>query len=100
MRHRQRKRRSQLARVRSKTRYFEIIEVRIPVRFYWTEDGFDGIEIGPFADDTTQYELKLVARILGTMEELMESAPDKRVIVEIPRVFYEAFESDDNKARE
>ena len=29
----------------------QVIDVAVPVRFYWNEDGFDGVSFGPFTRD-------------------------------------------------
>jgi len=44
--------------------YREIIEVTVPVRFYWTDDGFDGIEFGPFPRELFPWEMELINRCL------------------------------------
>ncbi len=34
-----------IRKLRSKN-YEQVIEIQVPVRFYWTEDGYDGFEFG------------------------------------------------------
>lgn len=52
--------------------YLTVIQVNVPTRWYWAEDGFDGIEIGPFNDDLTTREEALIANILLTLSEWQE----------------------------
>lgn len=45
--------------------YKEIIEIRVPVRFYWNEDdSFDGIEFGGFKTTLQPWEEDMVRRCL------------------------------------
>ncbi len=44
--------------------YKEVIEIRVPIRFYWDEDGFDGIEFGEFKTILQPWEKDMVRRCL------------------------------------
>jgi len=45
--------------------YKEVIEVRVPTRFYWDEEGaFDGIEFGPFETSLQPWEEDMTNRCL------------------------------------
>lgn len=45
--------------------YKEIIEVRVPTRFYWNPDGtFDGIEFGEFKTKLQPWEEDMLRRCL------------------------------------
>lgn len=45
--------------------YDSVIQVNVPTRFYWTKDGFDGVEFGPFDSGVTKYQRSLLAKILN-----------------------------------
>ena len=47
-------------KVKSKGSYSKVIQVNAPVRFFWIDGTFDGIEIGPVPDDTTRYQRSLI----------------------------------------
>lgn len=81
-----------------KSKYYEkVIEVRVPVRFYWTKDnteGYDGLEFGPFPKGLSSWSKKLIYEILTTLGEIQQMAfPDKEI--EIPKPFRKAFEEDE-----
>ena len=84
-----------LRKLRSKGNYSKIIEVLVPVRFYWTREGeFDGLEMGPF-DDITEYEKRLCRDIIYQMYDLLDSYyVNNEEINDIPESFIRAFESD------
>ncbi len=45
--------------------YKEIIEIRVPIRFYWNKDGdFDGIEFGKFKSKLQPWEEDMLRRCL------------------------------------
>lgn len=44
--------------------YKEVIEIRVPIRFYWDEDGFDGIEFGEFHSKLLPWQDAMVAKCL------------------------------------
>jgi hypothetical protein len=53
--------------------YKEVIEIRVPARFYWNEDGsFDGIEFGEFKAKLQPWEEDMVARCLDAVGARME----------------------------
>ena len=84
-----------LRKLRSKGNYGKIIEVLVPIRFYWTIEGeFDGLEMGPF-DKVTEYEKRLCRDILYQMYDLLDSYyVSNEDINNIPESFIRAFESD------
>lgn len=47
--------------------YKEIIEIRVPTRFYWDEEGFDGIEFGEFKTDLMPWQKDMVRRCLDAI---------------------------------
>jgi len=67
--------------------YKKIIEVRVPVRFYWTEDGFDGIDVGPLDERYTKHCRRLLMDILETIE--LHSKPETS---DVSNVCTKAFE--------
>lgn len=66
--------------LKPKTAYREIIEINVPVRFYWNPDGsFDGIELGEFKTQLTPWEddmlkqcLNAIAPAIGINKEELE----------------------------
>lgn len=47
------------------TEYGEIIEIRVPVRFYWNPDGsFDGVEFGEFKTELQEWEVVMIDKCL------------------------------------
>ena len=44
--------------------YKEVIEIRVPVRFYWDEEGFDGIEFGEFKELLQLWQEDMLKRCL------------------------------------
>lgn len=52
-----------VSKPRNKCGYRQIIELRVPIRFYWHEKGFDGIDIGP-CEGLTRYQSRLMDKIL------------------------------------
>lgn len=63
-----------LRKKRSKN-YKDVIEVNVPVRFYWNKDDtFDGIEIGPLPKgEIDADEKKIMTRLLDKVGALMDS---------------------------
>jgi len=60
--------------------YKEVIEIRVPVRFYWNEDGsFDGIEFGEFKTKLQPWGEDMVHKCLDEIKNLMESEEAKEV---------------------
>lgn len=52
--------------------YKEVIEVRVPTRFYWNEDGsFDGIEFGAFKSELMPWQEDMMRRCLEVIEPTM-----------------------------
>lgn len=73
--------------------YAKIIQVNVPIRFYWHEDGFDGIEFGPIPT-TTKYQLNLLHEVLVDIRRITtekEPVPDAFL-----RAFKESKEKEDN----
>lgn len=48
------------------TNYSKIIEVRVPVRFYWNVDDFDGIEFGPLTGRNKR-ETRLLKQVVNQL---------------------------------
>ena len=58
--------------IEGKNTYKEILQVNVPVRFYWNPDGtFDGIEIGEFKEVLTEWEEEMLDQILNAMKPAM-----------------------------
>jgi len=54
--------------------YKEIIEVRVPTRFYWNDDGtFDGIEFGGFRFTLLPWQEDMVMRCLDAVGRVIEN---------------------------
>ena len=75
--------------------YRQIIEVRVPIRFYWDEDGFDGVEFGPLIG-LNQYQHRLVGNILDELMKLMKQSQEVNIhnykaITKVPDIFKKAF---------
>lgn len=47
--------------------YDEVIEVRVPVRFYWKDGEFDGIEAGPFTESMQEWQEVMFQRCLAAI---------------------------------
>ena len=47
--------------------YKEVIEVRVPVRFFWDKDGFDGIEIGEFKSELLPWQEAMMNKCLDAI---------------------------------
>ena len=77
-----------IRKIRSKN-YQEILEVTCPIRFYFSNDTeFDGVELGPFPEDTSRYQIRLVYHLLDRLEAIMPKS-DRW---DVPPVFKKAFE--------
>ena len=62
----------QIEALQPKSDYREILQVNVPVRFYWNPDGtFDGIEIGEFKEKLTEWEKDMLNQILNAMKPAM-----------------------------
>ena len=51
--------------------YKEVIEIRVPVRFYWDEEGFDGIEIGKFESELLPWQETMLDKCLEAIAPAM-----------------------------
>ena len=99
------KKRMAARKLRSRSGYYsKIIEVLVPTRFYWDEDGeFDGIEFGPFNRPVSRYQIGLIYQALSVIYEAMGVEPhihrvtkDKRK-TSIPNAILRAFKDDDKE---
>ena len=55
--------------------YKEIIEIKVPIRFYWNEDdSFDGIEFGEFKTTLQPWGEDMVRRCLEAVMETDDKA--------------------------
>lgn len=74
--------------------YKQVIEVRVPVRFYWAEDGFDGVEFGPLRG-LNKYQHSLIRAIVNEFMELMKAQSvteaDCKAVTKVPDIFKKAF---------
>lgn len=69
--------------------YSRVIQVDIPIRFYWNgDDSFDGVEFGPIPKKTSTHQRKLLFEVLGRLHlepmDTIKSTP-------IPEVYLKAF---------
>ena len=70
--------------------YTKIIQVNVPTRFYWTEDGFDGLEFSAIPR-TTRHQLRLLNEVLdGTLMGMNITATRR---TPIPDTILKAFEN-------
>ena len=56
--------------------YKEVIEVRVPVRFFWDEEGFDGIEIGKFKSELLPWQEAMMNKCLEAIKPAMHYKED------------------------
>lgn len=49
--------------------YKEIIQVNVPIRFYWDEVGFDGIEFGPFKEELLPWQDEMLLQCLDAVTD-------------------------------
>lgn len=57
--------------------YTEIVEIRVPCRFYFVGQEYDGVEFGPFAPGLQPWEEMLLNRCLSALQrEQDEPATD------------------------
>jgi len=62
----------QVEAIKSKGDYREIIQVCVPVRFFWNPDNtFDGIEFGPFEHSLTPWEMDMITECLEAVKPAM-----------------------------
>ena len=55
------------------TEYGEVVEIRVPVRFYFNKDGsFDGVEFGEFKTKLQPWEEFMLERCLEAIGREME----------------------------
>ena len=100
------KKRMSARKLRSRTgAYSKIIEILVPTRFYWDEDGeFDGIEFGPFNRPISRYQIGLIYQALDVISELMgveleiHELPKHKRKTQVPDAFLRAFKDDDKTA--
>lgn len=56
------------------TEYGEVIEIRVPIRFYWDKDKtFDGIEFGPFQSKMQEWQEDMLTRCLEAVSKGIEN---------------------------
>ncbi len=62
----------QVQAIKPKGDYREIIQVNVPVRFYWNPDKtFDGIEFGPFKLGLMSWEEDMMNECLNAVKPAM-----------------------------
>lgn len=54
-----------ISKLRSKN-YEKVIEVNVPIRFYWVHDGFDGFEFGSL-EKCSKYQIGLLRKIINQL---------------------------------
>jgi len=60
--------------------YKEVIEIRVPTRFYWNEDDtFDGIEFGEFKTTLQPWQEDMVKRCLEAIKPAMGTKTEDEV---------------------
>lgn len=71
--------------------YNRIIQVNVPTRFYWNENGFDGIEFGPIPK-ITKHQLQLLDETLTSIGYILKNKKTP-----IPGAFLKAFKEGKQK---
>lgn len=61
--------------------YKEVIEIRVPVRFYWDENGFDGIEFGEFKSTLMPWQEEMCQKCLEVIKLVIHSDDDDSELV-------------------
>lgn len=56
--------------------YKEVIEIRVPVRFFWDEEGFDGIEVGKFESELLPWQEAMLDKCLEAIAPAMHTKED------------------------
>ncbi len=56
--------------------YNEVIEVRVPVRFYWDNEGFDGIEFGEFKTHLEEWQEAMIIKCLEAIAPAIKERND------------------------
>ncbi len=54
--------------------YKEVIEIRVPVRFYWDEEGFDGIEFGEFKSTLMPWQEAMANKCLEAIKPALHGS--------------------------
>jgi len=68
----------QVEAIKPKTDYREIIQINVPVRFYWNPDKtFDGIDIGPFKKGLMPWEEDMMNQCLGAIKLALGEKDDE-----------------------
>ncbi len=92
--------------------YDKVIEVQVPVRFYWVKDEYDGFEFGSLVD-CSRYQLRLLDQVIKQLafehnctivaEYMREKHKDQWMQIldmidaeslNIPQAFFDAFKDD------
>lgn len=92
------------AQVIRSTCYGRVIQVNVPMRFYWDEDGeFDGMEFGKFKKKLNKYQSALIYEVLDVftcprnVRACEERKRNNNVKLPIPEIFTKAFEETKEK---
>lgn len=82
-------------KVTSKTGAFDtIIELLVPVRFYWDKVGkFDGMEVGSSKRGLTRYEIRLLDQVFDVLAGSIAQEGDSRD--DVPQAFRDALDSEE-----
>ena len=48
--------------------YTEVIEVSLPIKFYWTEDGFDGVSFSHPFRELFEWEQEMLDKCIGAIK--------------------------------
>lgn len=51
--------------------YSEVIQINVPVRFYFVDGTFDGIEVGPFTEELMPWQQEMFDRVLSATKNGM-----------------------------
>ncbi len=95
--------------------YSKVIEVKVPVRFYWDGDNYDGFEFGSLLD-CSPYQIKILGEVIerlgddmdyGRVARYLESnhkSEWNKLLIEmdakelnIPTIFLEEFKDEDGR---
>ena len=58
--------------------YAEVIEVNLPIKFYWAEDGFDGVSFSYPARGLFEWEQEMLDKCMGVMKRYRDECSDAR----------------------
>jgi len=80
--------------------YDEVIEVLCPIRFYWVNGDFDGVELGPLPPDLPKSERRLITHLCKSLPlsggKTYFLSKRRKSHTKVPDVFIKAFAEGNN----